>query len=63
MFANVKAKEIEFLSEKFGIGFKFYPYKIAFGISLIYWPCIFTPAFDLYFGPLKIWGYFLAKHK
>lgn len=44
-----------------GGGFDFYPYQIAFGISLRYWPCFSGPAFRVYFGPIKIWGYVKIK--
>jgi len=44
-----------------GIGGAFFTYQLAFGISLRYWPCISSPAFRIYVGPFKIWGYLSFK--
>lgn len=58
-----KAKERDFHNNFGGIGFVFFPYQIAFGISFRYWSCISAPAFRLYFGPFKMWGYVNLKKK
>ena len=42
-------------------GVTFYPYQIAFGFSLRYWPCIFAPAFRIHFLCFKVWGCFTFK--
>lgn len=38
-----------------GLGFQIYPYQLALGISLRWWDS--GPAFRVYLGPLKVWGY------
>lgn len=52
-----RAREINFLWGPFGGGVVLYPYQLSLGFSLRYWPCIFAPAFRLYIGPIKLWGY------
>ncbi len=41
----------------FGGGLAFFPYQLALGISLRYWSCLIAPAFRIYLGPFKLWGY------
>ena len=44
------------------VGVTFFPYQFCLGLSIRYWPCIFAPAFRIYIGPFKLWGYWsLAK--
>jgi hypothetical protein len=37
-------------------GAAFYPYQIALGMSLRYWPCLFAPSIRVHIGPFKLWG-------
>ena len=39
---------------RFTFGAAVYPYQIAFGISLRYWPCIFAPSIRIHIGPFKL---------
>ena len=36
-------------------GLAFFPYQLAMGLSVRWWPCIFTPSIRLYIGPFKLW--------
>lgn len=36
-------------------GFTIYPYQVALGVSLRYWPCLFAPSIRVHIGPFKIW--------
>jgi hypothetical protein len=36
-------------------GVSFYPYQVALGLSVRYWPCIFAPSLRVHIGPLKVW--------
>lgn len=60
---HMKTKNKDFFYKCDGIGFTFYPYQISLGVSLRYWPCIFAPAFRIYIGPFKIWGYVSFKSR
>lgn len=53
----MKAIQYYFHRDKFGLGFDIYPYQLTLGLSLRYWPRVFAPAFRLYFGPFKVWGW------
>jgi len=37
-------------------GATFYPYQLALGLSLRYWPCLFAPSVRIHLGPFKVWG-------
>ena len=52
-----KAREWFIKFGPIGIGFTLYPYQLSLGASVRYWPCIFAPAFSVYLGPVKLWGY------
>jgi hypothetical protein len=56
-----RARDLSFHRGPFGGGVTFYPYQLALGFSLRYWPCIFAPAFRLHVGPVKLWGYVSFK--
>ena len=51
-----RAREWDFHVGPVSGGLTFYPYQLALGISLRYWPCIFAPAFRVHVGPFKAWG-------
>jgi hypothetical protein len=36
-------------------GFTFYPYQIALGATVRYWPGVFAPAIRVHLGPFKFW--------
>ena len=38
----------------FTFGVAVYPYQIALGVSLRYWPCIFAPSIRVHIGPFKL---------
>ncbi len=57
----MRAKDFDFYMRYGGIGFTFYPYQIAFGFSLRYWPCVFAPAFRIHFLCFKLSGYIKIK--
>ena len=39
---------------RFTFGAGVYPYQIALGVSLRYWPCIFAPSIRVHIGPFKL---------
>ena len=49
--------ECEWLYKRWGLAASFFPYQIAFGVSLRYLRCNGSLLFRLYLGPVKIWGY------
>lgn len=51
------AQERYFQWGPIGGGFTFYPYQVAVGFSLRYWPCIFAPSIRIHLGPFKFWLY------
>jgi len=57
----MKAKEYTIDFWRFYGGITLYPYQFSLGLSIRYWPCISTPAFRLYIGPLKFWICLLNK--
>ena len=44
-----------------GGGITFYPYQLAIGVTVRYWPRVFAPTIRLHIGPIKIWGYMCFK--
>ena len=52
-----RARECDFHWGPFGGGLTFFPYQLAFGVSLRYWASIYAPALRVYAGPLKLWLY------
>ena len=50
-----QAKDMDFHKGPFVGGITWYPYQIAIGVSLRYWPCIFAPTIRIHIGPIKIW--------
>lgn len=36
-------------------GVTWYPYQIALGATLRYWPCLFAPSVRIHLGPFKVW--------
>lgn len=52
-----RAREWYFHWACFGGGLTFYPYQIAFGLTLRYWPGLFAPSVRLHIGPFKAWIY------
>ena len=57
----MKAREVNFDLGMFTGGFTFFPYQLAFGFSIRYWPLHFSPAIRLYFGPFKFWCFIIKK--
>jgi hypothetical protein len=55
----MKAIEYDLHSKFGGVGITIFPYQIALGCSLRYWSGM--PAFRLYLGPIKLWGYIRVK--
>ena len=55
---RAQAHDLDFHWGRLGGGFTFYPYQLAFGVSLRYWPCIFAPTIRIHVGPFKFWLYF-----
>jgi hypothetical protein len=58
-----RARDWEFHCDYFGGGITVYPYQLALGISLRYWPCLFAPSIRLHIGPLKLWFYWKMRIK
>lgn len=44
-------------------GFTFYPYQVALGCTVRYWPGVFAPSIRLHIGPFKIWVAVLSNHE
>lgn len=51
----MRARDWDFDFWRFMGGITFYPYQIALGLTLRYWPCIFAPAVRAHVGPFKFW--------
>lgn len=51
-----KAIDLDVSAGPFIGGVTFYPYQVAFGVSLRYWPCLFAPAFRIHVLCFKVWG-------
>ena len=56
-----KVRELDFDWKYLIGGFSFFPYQVAFGFSIRYWPLTFSPAIRVYFGPFKFWCYFVKE--
>ena len=54
-----KVYEIVCLRKNVGIGIAFFPYQLAFGISIRYFER--SLMFRIYLGPAKLWGYIKIK--
>ena len=50
-----RARDWDWRCGRFVGGFTFYPYQIALGMTIRYWPCIFAPSIRIHIGPFKIW--------
>lgn len=50
-----RARDLDFAFGRFIGGFTFYPYQLALGASVRYWPCIFMPSIRIHIGPFKFW--------
>lgn len=48
-----KAQEWDYFGDRICCGATIYPYQLAFGVSVRYWPCLFMPNVRVHFGPLK----------
>ncbi len=46
---------------RLGAGITYYPYQITFGISLRYFPSIFSPTIRIHFLCFKVWLIFNLK--
>jgi hypothetical protein len=42
-------------------GASFYPYQLALGLSVRYWPRIFAPSLRVHIGPFKVWLAWLGR--
>lgn len=51
----MRARDWDWQLGRFIGGFTFYPYQLALGASLRYWPCLFAPSLRLHIGPFKVW--------
>ncbi len=58
-----RARDAVFFWGPFGGGLTFYPYQLALGASLMYWPCLFAPSIRIHIGPFKFWMYVSFKPK
>jgi len=59
-----RAREFDFAFRGFVGGFTLYPYQLALGASVRYWPCIFMPSIRIHVGPFKFWcGWALKEVK
>jgi hypothetical protein len=58
-----RARDWDFHSERFGGGVTFYPYQLAVGVSMRYWPCLFAPSIRLHLGPFKFWLYLRLRKR
>lgn len=50
-----KARQADCFWWRFMGGVAYYPYQVAFGVSLRYWPCLYAPSVRVHVGPLKVW--------
>lgn len=50
-----RARSADFFKGPFMGGFTFYPYQVALGMSLRYWPCLYAPSIRIHVGPFKVW--------
>ncbi len=48
---------------RFTFGAAVYPYQIALGVSLRYWPCIFAPSIRIHIGPFKLHASIIFRRK
>jgi hypothetical protein len=61
---RVKVKIIKEFDSKRIVGeLVYFPYQIAFGVSIRYLECIGGWMFRMYFGPLKLWFNLNGKQK
>ena len=51
----MRARQFDYHGKRFMGGVCWYPYQVAIGASLRYWPCLFAPSVRVHFGPFKIW--------
>lgn len=58
-----RAKDLSMSIGNFEFGVRIYPYKLAFGISFQYWPCIITPHMSIHFLIFHFWISFFAGKK
>lgn len=49
------AREYELKKGPLFGGLVIFPYQIAFGFSVGFWPCVGAPRLRLYLGPFKLW--------
>jgi hypothetical protein len=51
----VLARDRDFDIGRLHGGLTWYPYQVALGLTLRYWPSVFEPSLRLHIGPLKVW--------
>jgi hypothetical protein len=56
-----RARDWDWHTRWAGGGLTWYPYQIAFGCSLRYWPCLMAPSIRVHIGPFKVWMYVSFK--
>ena len=60
---KMKVIEKDFDTKYLGGGITFHPSKIAFGISLKYWKCLYAPVIEIHLFCFKVWIYLTLKPK
>jgi hypothetical protein len=44
-------------------GLTFYPYQLAVGMTIRYWPNVFAPSIRIHIGPFKVWCCWIKTKK
>ncbi len=50
-----RARDWDFGFGRFIGGLTFYPYQLAVGMTIRYWPNVFAPSIRIHVGPFKLW--------
>lgn len=50
-----RARDLDWQIGRLIGGFTFYPYQMALGLTVRYWPKVFAPSLRAHLGPVKFW--------
>ena len=50
-----RARQTDWFGRRWAGGVAWYPYQLALGVTVRYWPCLFMPSVRVHAGPFKVW--------